>query len=147
MNNCFHVVHDARPNFYVKLDLPSGKCYELSGCKRDSNSDAAVKAAATRSSVSAGGRCPSLPVAISCLLFFCSAETYPSWGWRGCSAREWTLLGRSGFARSASALPACLSSELSPGYGDLSGSYRDWGWGETSGKHCFFLFEMWHGLK
>lgn len=88
MNNCFHVVHDARPNFYVKLDLPSGKCYELSGCKRDSNSDAAVKAAATRSSVSAGGRCPSLPVAISCLLFFCSAETYPSWGWRGRSARE-----------------------------------------------------------
>ena len=32
MNKCFQVLHIPRLNFYVKLELPPGKCYHI-GCQ------------------------------------------------------------------------------------------------------------------
>lgn len=48
MNNCFRVLHIARPDFYVKLELPPGTCYTIScqGVNAIQNQDAAVKGSA-----------------------------------------------------------------------------------------------------
>lgn len=48
MNNCFQVLHIARPNFYVKLEWPPGKCYNIScqGVNGIQKQDPAIKDAA-----------------------------------------------------------------------------------------------------
>lgn len=48
MNNCFQVLHIPRPNFYVKLELPPGKCYHIGcqGVNAIQNQDYAIQGAA-----------------------------------------------------------------------------------------------------
>lgn len=81
MNNCFQVLHIARPNFYVKLELPPGRCYNIScqGGNAIQNQDATIKVQPQRVGYRAPvcGKYSEQPTHDRfCFLFFSIIETY-----------------------------------------------------------------------